>query len=202
MARAASAQVPDRSRRNGRPRAAVARGRGGARRAGSTVTFAGSPDRAEARLVPEAGFELDTFEVSGLPRRPGLAQVRAVGKAMRAPRACRRILRARRAGRRPRRRGLRGGADGLRGVAAGDSSGVDGSGRASRAREPAGGAVRGARLPRVSDRGPRARSTASPAARSRRGTGRRHAQRAAGSSTCLLGRACCSSSAGARARRA
>jgi UDP-N-acetylglucosamine--N-acetylmuramyl-(pentapeptide) pyrophosphoryl-undecaprenol N-acetylglucosamine transferase len=60
------------------------------------VTFAGSPDRAEARLVPEAGFELDTFQVAGLPRRPGLAQARAVGKAMRAPRACRRILRERR----------------------------------------------------------------------------------------------------------
>ena len=60
------------------------------------MTFAGSPDRAEARLVPEAGFELDTFRVSGLPRRPGLAQARALGKAMRAPRACRRILERRR----------------------------------------------------------------------------------------------------------
>src|SRR5215470_1870776 len=50
---------------------------------------------AEARLVPEAGFELDTFRVSGLPRRPGVAQARALGKAMRAPRACKRILRAR-----------------------------------------------------------------------------------------------------------
>jgi UDP-N-acetylglucosamine--N-acetylmuramyl-(pentapeptide) pyrophosphoryl-undecaprenol N-acetylglucosamine transferase len=60
------------------------------------VTFAGSPDRAEARLVPEAGFELDTFRVSGLPRRPGPAQVRALAKAMRAPRACRRILEQRR----------------------------------------------------------------------------------------------------------
>ena len=59
---------------------------------GATVTFAGSPDRAEARLVPEAGFELDTFQVSGLPRRPGPAQVRAVAKAMRAPKACKRIL--------------------------------------------------------------------------------------------------------------
>ncbi len=59
------------------------------------MTFAGSPDRAEARLVPEAGFQLDTFQVSGLPRRPGPAQARAVGKAMRAPKACKRILRAR-----------------------------------------------------------------------------------------------------------
>jgi UDP-N-acetylglucosamine--N-acetylmuramyl-(pentapeptide) pyrophosphoryl-undecaprenol N-acetylglucosamine transferase len=62
---------------------------------GVTVTFAGSPDRAEARLVPEAGFELDTFQVSGLPRKPGPAQMRALGKAMRAPKACKQILRAR-----------------------------------------------------------------------------------------------------------
>jgi UDP-N-acetylglucosamine--N-acetylmuramyl-(pentapeptide) pyrophosphoryl-undecaprenol N-acetylglucosamine transferase len=59
------------------------------------VTFAGSPDRAEARLVPEAGFELDTFRVSGLPRKPTPTLGRAVGQAVRAPRACKRILRAR-----------------------------------------------------------------------------------------------------------
>jgi UDP-N-acetylglucosamine--N-acetylmuramyl-(pentapeptide) pyrophosphoryl-undecaprenol N-acetylglucosamine transferase len=62
---------------------------------GAKVTFAGSPDRAEARLVPEAGFELDTFRVSGLPRKPTPALGRAVGQALRAPRACKRILRAR-----------------------------------------------------------------------------------------------------------
>jgi UDP-N-acetylglucosamine--N-acetylmuramyl-(pentapeptide) pyrophosphoryl-undecaprenol N-acetylglucosamine transferase len=56
------------------------------------VTFAGSPDRAEARLVPEAGFELDTFRVSGLPRQPGVAQARAVLRALAAPAACDRIL--------------------------------------------------------------------------------------------------------------
>jgi len=56
------------------------------------VTFAGSPDRVEARLVPEAGFELDTFRVSGLPRRPTLALGRALAQALRASRACRRIL--------------------------------------------------------------------------------------------------------------
>ena len=63
---------------------------------GVTVTFAGSPDRAEARLVPDAGFELDTFRVSGLPRKPGPAQLASLGRAMRAPRACKRILRERR----------------------------------------------------------------------------------------------------------
>jgi UDP-N-acetylglucosamine--N-acetylmuramyl-(pentapeptide) pyrophosphoryl-undecaprenol N-acetylglucosamine transferase len=56
------------------------------------VTFAGSPDRAEARLVPEAGFELDTFRVSGLHRQPGLAQARAALRALAAPAACDRIL--------------------------------------------------------------------------------------------------------------
>src|SRR6478609_8837747 len=63
---------------------------------GARVTFAGSPDRAEARLVPEAGFELDTFRVSGLPRRPGVAQPRAALHALAAPAACDRILGRRR----------------------------------------------------------------------------------------------------------
>jgi UDP-N-acetylglucosamine--N-acetylmuramyl-(pentapeptide) pyrophosphoryl-undecaprenol N-acetylglucosamine transferase len=60
------------------------------------VTFAGSPDRVESRLVPEAGFELDTFAVSGFPRRPGLGLLRALVRAARAPLACMRILRRRR----------------------------------------------------------------------------------------------------------
>ena len=60
------------------------------------VTFAGSPERVEARLVPEAGYELDTFRVSGLPRRPSPQLARAVLLAGAAPAACRRILRARR----------------------------------------------------------------------------------------------------------
>jgi UDP-N-acetylglucosamine--N-acetylmuramyl-(pentapeptide) pyrophosphoryl-undecaprenol N-acetylglucosamine transferase len=60
------------------------------------VTFAGSPGRFEAKLVPEAGFEFDSFEIFGLPRRPGLAQARAAMRAMTAVRACRRILRRRR----------------------------------------------------------------------------------------------------------
>jgi UDP-N-acetylglucosamine--N-acetylmuramyl-(pentapeptide) pyrophosphoryl-undecaprenol N-acetylglucosamine transferase len=63
---------------------------------GVSVSFAGSPDRIEARLVPEAGFELDLFRISGLPRRPGVAQLRSVLLAGRAPRACARILAARR----------------------------------------------------------------------------------------------------------
>lgn len=60
------------------------------------VTFAGSPDRVEARLVPEAGYELDTFRITGFPRRPSVALARSLLLAGGAPRACRRILRARR----------------------------------------------------------------------------------------------------------
>jgi len=59
------------------------------------VTFAGSPDRVEARLVPEHGYEFDAFAVSGLPRRLGQEQVRALGRALAAPVACRAILRRR-----------------------------------------------------------------------------------------------------------
>ena len=66
------------------------------RKRGVSVSFAGSPDRIEARLVPEAGYEFDPFRISGLPRRPGPAQLRAVLLAGRAPRACARILASRR----------------------------------------------------------------------------------------------------------
>jgi UDP-N-acetylglucosamine--N-acetylmuramyl-(pentapeptide) pyrophosphoryl-undecaprenol N-acetylglucosamine transferase len=64
-------------------------------RRGVQVTFAGSPDRIEARLVPEAGYELDTFRIAGFPRRPSLALLRAVVLAARAPRACAQILKNR-----------------------------------------------------------------------------------------------------------
>jgi len=61
-----------------------------------TVTFAGSADRVESQLVPEAGFELDTFRVSGIPRSLGFSQLRALWEAGTAPFACSRILQARR----------------------------------------------------------------------------------------------------------
>jgi UDP-N-acetylglucosamine--N-acetylmuramyl-(pentapeptide) pyrophosphoryl-undecaprenol N-acetylglucosamine transferase len=60
------------------------------------VTFAGSPDRVEARLVPEAGFELDSFRVSGLPRRPSVELVGSILRAGGAVRESRRILKRRR----------------------------------------------------------------------------------------------------------
>ena len=60
------------------------------------VTWAGSPDRVEARLVPEAGYPFDSFRISGFPRHPGLPLVRALAQAALAPPACLRILAARR----------------------------------------------------------------------------------------------------------
>jgi UDP-N-acetylglucosamine--N-acetylmuramyl-(pentapeptide) pyrophosphoryl-undecaprenol N-acetylglucosamine transferase len=63
---------------------------------GQLVTFAGSPDRVEARLVPEAGYEFDPFRVEGFPRKPSLALARALRLAGAAPFACRAILKRRR----------------------------------------------------------------------------------------------------------
>jgi UDP-N-acetylglucosamine--N-acetylmuramyl-(pentapeptide) pyrophosphoryl-undecaprenol N-acetylglucosamine transferase len=60
------------------------------------VTFAGSPERVEAQLVPEAGYELDPFPVSGMPRRPSPALLRAGARAAAAPFRCSRILARRR----------------------------------------------------------------------------------------------------------
>jgi UDP-N-acetylglucosamine--N-acetylmuramyl-(pentapeptide) pyrophosphoryl-undecaprenol N-acetylglucosamine transferase len=62
---------------------------------GVWVTFAGSPGRVEARLVPEAGFAFDAFEIAGLPRRPGVELARSLLRAARAVAACNRILRGR-----------------------------------------------------------------------------------------------------------
>jgi len=60
------------------------------------VTFAGSPDRVEAQLVPDAGFEFDPFRISGFPREPSLALLRSLALAGRAPLTCREILARRR----------------------------------------------------------------------------------------------------------
>ncbi len=63
---------------------------------GVRVTFAGSPHRAEARLVPEAGYELDTFPAAALPRRWGRELLRAATLVPRAVVACLGILDRRR----------------------------------------------------------------------------------------------------------
>jgi UDP-N-acetylglucosamine--N-acetylmuramyl-(pentapeptide) pyrophosphoryl-undecaprenol N-acetylglucosamine transferase len=60
------------------------------------VTFVGSRGRAESRLVPEAGLELDTVAVTGLPRRVGAPLLRALGLAARATLEARRVIARRR----------------------------------------------------------------------------------------------------------
>jgi UDP-N-acetylglucosamine--N-acetylmuramyl-(pentapeptide) pyrophosphoryl-undecaprenol N-acetylglucosamine transferase len=63
---------------------------------GARVTFAGSPDRVEAELVPQHGYEFDSFRISGFPRKPSLELLRSLGRAGLAPAACIAILRRRR----------------------------------------------------------------------------------------------------------
>ncbi len=194
------------------------------------MTFAGTPDRVESRLVPEAGFELDTFPVSGLPRTPqrgpaprGVARVRRAGPLPPDPRPAppRRRARRRRLRRRP---------DGARRPVARDPGGADRGRRAPRPRQPARGAVRPPALPRVRDprsrrrEGPRRRPPdparasrreprggASPLRALRRRPGRRglrRARRARGRSTrwpsrrgAPTGRTCCTSAASATSTR-
>jgi UDP-N-acetylglucosamine--N-acetylmuramyl-(pentapeptide) pyrophosphoryl-undecaprenol N-acetylglucosamine transferase len=59
---------------------------------GAHVEFAGG-DRVEQKLVPEAGYVLHRFSISGLPRTPSPALFVAMFRAGRAPMACRRIIR-------------------------------------------------------------------------------------------------------------
>lgn len=61
---------------------------------GAEVTFVGG-QRAEAELVPKAGYELDPISVEGISRTNPLKAARAVGKAGGALVAARRILKRR-----------------------------------------------------------------------------------------------------------
>src|SRR3954463_3976179 len=61
---------------------------------GARVTFVGG-ERAEAELVPQAGYELDQLNVEGLSRSNPLKAARALGKAGAAVQQARKILRAR-----------------------------------------------------------------------------------------------------------
>jgi UDP-N-acetylglucosamine--N-acetylmuramyl-(pentapeptide) pyrophosphoryl-undecaprenol N-acetylglucosamine transferase len=62
---------------------------------GVRVSFAGPP-RAETRIVTDAGFEHDPFDVRGLPRQLGFGLPRALAVSAVAPVECIRILRRRR----------------------------------------------------------------------------------------------------------
>jgi UDP-N-acetylglucosamine--N-acetylmuramyl-(pentapeptide) pyrophosphoryl-undecaprenol N-acetylglucosamine transferase len=64
---------------------------------GAEVSFLGTRERAEADLVPAAGYEIDYLRVSGLDRRNPLKAAIAAGRAGRAVSAARRLLGARRA---------------------------------------------------------------------------------------------------------
>lgn len=63
------------------------------RERGAEVVFAGTADRAEARMVPARGYPLETFRVAGFERRLSPQLARSVGIAALAPAACARILR-------------------------------------------------------------------------------------------------------------
>jgi UDP-N-acetylglucosamine--N-acetylmuramyl-(pentapeptide) pyrophosphoryl-undecaprenol N-acetylglucosamine transferase len=64
---------------------------------GAEVSFLGTRERAEADLVPAAGYEIDYLRVTGLDRRNPLRAAVAAGRAIRAVGAARRVLEARRA---------------------------------------------------------------------------------------------------------
>ena len=59
---------------------------------GATVSFLGTRERAEAALVPAAGYEIDFIRASGLDRRNPVRATIAAGRAARAVRVARRIL--------------------------------------------------------------------------------------------------------------
>lgn len=64
---------------------------------GAIVSFIGTRERAEAELVPAAGFEIDFIDVRGLDRRNPVRAARAVWLAARAVGHVKDILRRRRA---------------------------------------------------------------------------------------------------------
>ena len=59
---------------------------------GADVTFAGTPNRIEAEVVPSRGYPFLPFDVSGFPRSASLQLVQAVGKAAVAPFSCSGII--------------------------------------------------------------------------------------------------------------
>jgi UDP-N-acetylglucosamine--N-acetylmuramyl-(pentapeptide) pyrophosphoryl-undecaprenol N-acetylglucosamine transferase len=62
---------------------------------GARVSFLGTSERAEAELVPAAGYEIDFLRVSGLDRRNPIRAAAAIARAARAVPAARQILTAR-----------------------------------------------------------------------------------------------------------
>jgi UDP-N-acetylglucosamine--N-acetylmuramyl-(pentapeptide) pyrophosphoryl-undecaprenol N-acetylglucosamine transferase len=65
------------------------------RRSGAEVSFLGTRERAEAELVPAAGYEIDFLDVHGLDRSNPLRAARALGESVRAVGTVRSVLRRR-----------------------------------------------------------------------------------------------------------
>ncbi len=65
------------------------------RASGASVSFLGTRDRAEAELVPAAGYEIDFLDVRGLDRRNPLKAAAAVARAAAAIPAATKVLRRR-----------------------------------------------------------------------------------------------------------
>ena len=64
---------------------------------GVEVSFAGTRERAEAELVPAAGYEIDFLAVRGIDRKNPIKAAAALARAGAAVRVARRLLRERRA---------------------------------------------------------------------------------------------------------
>ncbi|HEX6117234.1 MAG TPA: undecaprenyldiphospho-muramoylpentapeptide beta-N-acetylglucosaminyltransferase [Solirubrobacterales bacterium] len=65
------------------------------RASGAAVSFLGTRDRAEAELVPAAGYEIDFLDIRGLDRRNPLKAAAAVARAAAAVPAATKVLRRR-----------------------------------------------------------------------------------------------------------
>ena len=65
------------------------------RASGATISFLGTEDRAEARLVPDAGYEIDFLGVRGLDRGNPIRAAAALARAAAAVPQARRLLRER-----------------------------------------------------------------------------------------------------------
>ena len=64
------------------------------RASGASVSFVGAGGRAEARLVPAAGYEIALLDLAGIDRRHPASAARAIAKALGAMPAVRRLIRA------------------------------------------------------------------------------------------------------------
>ena len=134
---------------------------------GAEVSFVGG-ERAEAELVPKAGYELDPLNVEGISRTNPLKAARALGKAGAAVAPARKILEAARRRRRARRRRVRGRPGRPRGGADQDAARAD-RGRLATSASPTARsrAARAASASPSRSRAATASATGSPAARCR-----------------------------------